>query len=173
MRLLAFLPCILVFLGGCAQIAQIPDDQLARDLNVGATQAVSFALKLAIRKSTPDDVKKIVADATIADTILQKTIIPSFSGASTSVVIRSTVDSALALLKNQIKEPRVVEGIDVGLEVLLLNVNLPATPTAGLDQRTVKALNGLFTGMAAGIEAAIASVAVPAPPRDKLALPNQ
>lgn len=173
MRFLAFAPCVLVLLGGCAQLAQIPDDQFAHDIYVGTHQVVAAGLKLAIRKSTPDDVKKIVADLVIADTILQKNIIPAFSGASTADVIRSAVDTALNLLKDKIKNPQVVDGIDAGIELLLINIHLPTSPTAAIDQRTLKALNGLFTGIDAGIQSALAiATAPPSPVRATLELPK-
>ena len=170
MKTIAFVPLVLVLLSGCSQIDRIPDDQLAHDLNVGATHGVSFLLKAALKKF-PADAAKITADAKLADTILLKTIIPVFSGADSAAVLRSSVDTALAALKNQIKDQRVIDSIDAGIDILLLNVQLPKIPDGKLDSRTVKALNGLFSGISAGIEQVFQPS--PAPARAPLSLPNQ
>jgi hypothetical protein len=140
-----------LLLSGCSQVAKIPDDQLAQDLNIAAKTAVKYSLQAAVRK-TPADASRIAADATTVDGILTKTVIPAFSGASTADVVRSSVDTALALLKSKITDPRVAAAIDAGVEIVLLDVTLPATPTGKLDARTLKALNGVFTGISAGIE---------------------
>lgn len=163
---------LLLLLPGCAQIDKIPDDQLAHDLNVAAVHGVSFLLKAALKKY-PADAAKITADAKLADTILQKTVIPLFAGNGTAQVLRSAVDTALAALKSQIKDQRVIESIDIGVELVLLNVNLPQVPTAALDGRTIKILNGIATGMSTGIEMAFPAAApAPAPARDPLTIPK-
>lgn len=160
-RVMAF--AVAVLLAGCSQIAQIPDDQLAQDLNIAAKTAVKYSLQAALRKAPAADAPRIAADATTVDGVLTKTVIPTFSGASTADVIRSTVDTALALLKSKITDPRVIAAIDAGVEIVLLDVKLPATPTGKLDARTLKALNGVFTGISAGIETVFPPA--PAPPK--------
>lgn len=159
--LMAFSAAVLL-LSGCSQIAQIPDDQLARDLNIAAKTAVKYSLQSALRKA-PADASRISVDATTVDGILTKTVIPAFSGASTADVVRSSVDTALALLKSKITDPRVAAAVDAGVEIVLLDVTLPATPTGKLDARTLKALNGVFTGISTGIEAVFPPA--PAPPK--------
>lgn len=154
---------------GCAQIDQIPDDTLQHDLNIAARQASSFALKAAIKKF-PNDVQKITADANIALDILDKTLIPAFSGASTSDVVRGVLDTALAQLKGKLTDPRVIEVADLSVDLILANVKLPALPTAKLDERTRKILLGIFTGLSDGIKSA--TVAAPAPARAPLTIPQ-
>jgi hypothetical protein len=160
---------VVLSLGGCAQIDQIPDDTLQRDLQIGARQASSFALRAALRKF-PNDVQKITADANIALDILNNTLIPAFSGASTADVVRGVLDTALAQLKAKLTDPRVIEVADISVEFILVNVKLPPTLTAKLDERTRKILLGIFTGLSDGIKAATA--AAPAPARAPLTIPQ-
>lgn len=168
MRLIAGFAALLI-LGGCAQIAQIPDDVLAKDLNKGARKAVSYGLSYAIRKA-PADAQKIKDAAQIGDTILKQNIIPIFSGATTGDVARSAVDTALSLLDSKIGNPEVVAAIQLAIDILSANINLPTNPADKLDARTKMALNGLFTGMSSGIEdvltptPAVTPVPPPVPP---------
>lgn len=144
----------LLFLAGCAQIAQIPDDTLAKDLNIGAQKAVTYGLRYAINKA-PADAQKIKDAAAIADTVLKQNIIPVFSGATTGDVLKSAVDTALALLNSKIGNPEVIAAIQLAIDILKANITLPTNPADKLDDRTKKALNGLFNGIAAGIDVAL------------------
>jgi hypothetical protein len=156
MRHVAGLSALLFLsLSGCAQIAQIPDDTLAKDLNVGAEKAVEYGLKFAMDKA-PADALKIRDAAAIADTVLKQNIIPVFSGASTADVLKSAVDTALSQLSSKINNPAVMASIQLAIDILAANVPLPKNPADKIDDRTKKALNGIFSGMAAGIDAALA-----------------
>jgi len=160
-----------VVLSGCSTINSIPADQLAADLNIAAKGAVKYALQAAIRKY-PADAAKITADAKTAGDILTKNIVPIFSGAQTADVLRSAVDTALALLKNKLTDQRVIAAIDLGIEVIAMDVKLPSNPAAKLDARTTTLLNGIFSGISSGIQAAFPPDAVVTPARDSISLPK-
>lgn len=158
-------------LGGCSQIDKIPDDQFAADLNVGAKAVVKYALTAAVRKY-PADAARITADAKTADQVIVQNILPVFSGASTSLVLRGAVDQALAQLRGKITDTRVLAAIELGTEIIIADVPLPKNLADKLDDRTRKALAGIFGGIASGIEAAFPPPApapvpapVPAPPK--------
>lgn len=154
---------------GCGPINEIPDDTLQHDLNIGARQASSYALKAALKKF-PNDAAKITAEANILLDILNNNLIPAFSGASTADVVRGVLDSALAQLKGKLTDPRVVEVADLSVEFILANVKLPATATGKLDDRTKKILLGIFTGLSDGIKSA--TTAAPVPARAPLTIPQ-
>lgn len=179
----AFVGLVLLTFSGCAQIDRIPDDQLAQDLNLAARSAVKYSIQAALRNVDAATAARIQADAKAADDILVKNVIPIFSGASTAEVLRSSVDTALGLLKNKITNPRVVAAIDLGVEVIAMDVKLPSNPAGKLDVRTTKLLNGIFSGISAGIESVFpaappAATAAPAPAsappaaRDPISLPK-
>lgn len=158
-------------LSGCSQLDKISDDDLQQGLSIGARHAVSYGLKLAFKKF-PAEAKKIAADADIAYTILTKNLIPAFDGSTTADVTRSVLDTAFTLLKDKVKDARVLEVADIAVEFILANVKLPAKPTDKLDERTQKVLLGIFTGMADGIKKALPAAAAPEPPRATLTLPQ-
>lgn len=146
---------------GCSQIDKIPDDQLAADLEIGAKAIVKYGLASAVRKY-PADAEKITADAKIADLVIVQNILPVFSGAETSAVLRSAVDQALALLKGKIADARVLAAISLGTEIIIADVQLPKNPADKIDLRTRKLLVGIFSGISLGIQAAFPP---PAPPQ--------
>ena len=174
MKHFILLPALLM-LFGCAQLDKIPDDQLAKDLHIGAEKAVQYGLKLLLRKVSAADAVKVAADCRIADDILTKNIIPLFSGADTDVVLRSAVDTALALLKSKIANSKVIDQIDLGVEILVTEVPLPKNPADKIDVRTKKLIAGVLGGIVAGIEDVFApTTPVPPPvvPRDPLTIPK-
>lgn len=138
---------------GCSQIDRLSDEQLAADLNVGAKSIVKYSLKLALKKLSPEDQAKVSADAQLADKILVENILPIFSGTSTADLLRSSVDQALSQLKGKIKDPRVSAAIELGTELIIADVTLPKNPADKIDARTRLALQGVFTGISAGIQA--------------------
>lgn len=147
--------------GSCKVIDNLPDDVLASDINKGAKAAVEYGLKYAIKKS-PVDAQAIRDNAKIADDVIKNNILPIFSGASTGDVIKSAVDTALAQLWSK-AAPQVRDSIQLALAILTANVPLPANPADTIDDRTKKALNGLFGGLAAGIDAVLAIPAATGP----------
>lgn len=147
-------------LAGCAGIDRIPDDQLAKDLNLGAEKAVEYGLKYLVRKD-PTSAQAVKDNAKLADDVIKKNILPVFSGASTGDVLRSAVDAALAQLQG-VLQPNVRAAIQLALDILTANVPLPANPADKIDDRTKKAVNGLFGGIAAGLDAFLASQSGPA-----------
>lgn len=139
--------------GSCVQIANIPDDDLAKHLNVGAQKAVEYGLKLLIKK-VPAEAQAIVDNAKLANDILKANIIPIFSGAATGDVLKSAVDTALAQLWAK-ATPQIRDAIQLALTLLSANIPLPPNPADKLDERTKKALNGFFAGLSAGIDAVV------------------
>jgi hypothetical protein len=155
---IAFL--MIPMLGGCAQIAKISDEKLAEDLYIGAKLAIQYGIKLAIQKSNPESAKTIIADVKIGNSIVKGEILPLFKGASTAVLLRNALDLALANLWSKIK-PELREAVQLSLSILLTNIELPRNPADQIDERTKKALVGLFTGISEGADAAVA-LATPA-----------
>jgi hypothetical protein len=139
--------------GSCVQIANIPDDTLAKDLNIGAQKAVEYGLKLLLKK-VPAEAQAILDNAKLANEVLKTNIIPIFSGASTGDVLRSAVDTALAQLWAK-ATPQIRDAIQLTLTLLSANIPLPANPADKLDERTRKALSGFFSGLSAGIDAVV------------------
>lgn len=147
-------------LSGCASVDRIPDDQLARDLNLGAERAVEYGLKYLVRKA-PQDAQAVKDNAKLAADVIRKNILPVFSGAGTADVLKSAVDTALSQLEGTL-QPNVRAAIQLALDILTTSVPLPANPADKIDDRTKKAVNGLFGGIAAGLDAFLASQAAPA-----------
>lgn len=155
MKKIAFLPLLFLALSGCSQIAEIPDDKLAEDLFIGGKRAVEYGLRLALKKSAPDVAKQITENAALANTILKGEIIPLLSGASTGEVLRGALDVALKNLWTKIK-PEIRDAVQLSLSILISNVQLPKNPTDRLDDRSKKALSGLFNGISQGVDAVLA-----------------
>jgi hypothetical protein len=160
-----------VLLSGCATINEIPTEKLAADLSAAAKGALKYGLQAAVRKY-PSEAAKITADAKLANEILTKNVIPIFSGAQTADVLRSAVDTALALLKSKLTDARVIAAIDLAVEVIVMEVKLPANPATKLDARTTALLNGVFSGISNGIQAAFPPDVVSTPARDSISLPK-
>lgn len=142
---------------GCRTIDRIPDDQLARDVNLGAEKAVQYGLGYLVRKA-PQDAQAIKDNAKLADDVIKKNILPVFAGASTGDVLKSAVDTALAQLQG-VLQPNVRAAIQLALDILTANIPLPLNPADKLDDRTKKAVNGLFSGIAAGLDQFLATQA--------------
>lgn len=162
MKHVAMILLFVPFLGGCSQLARIPDDQLAQDLYIGAKQAIQFGLRLAIKKASPEGAKTIADDAKIGNTIVKGEILPLLKGSATAVLLRSALDLALTNLWIKIK-PELREVVQLSLSILIANIDLPKNPADQLDERTKKALTGLFTGISEGVDAVL-TPATPAPP---------
>jgi len=135
---------------GCKYVDRLSDDQLASYVQQGAENAVKYGLRLAIQKSS-DNGAAILADARIADTIDRQNVVPVFSDAATADLVRSAVDTALALLKSKVKQ-EVADAILLALDVLESQIPLPQNPADKIDERTRKALLALFTGIGAGLD---------------------
>ncbi len=138
-------------LASCSQVDQLSDDQLAADLTAGAKAAAKYSLAAAVKKF-PAEASKIQADALVVDHVIQKTVIPAFSGAETGTVLRSAIDSAMGLLRGQISDQRVLAVILLAETAITTELTLPANPTDKLTPRTSKAVLGIFTGISLGIE---------------------
>lgn len=155
---------ILLACAGCNQIDKIPDDTLAKDLNIGAEKAVEYGLKFLVQKA-PQDLQTVKDNAKLADDVIKNNILPVFSGTGTADVLKSAVDTALGQLDG-VLQPKVRSAIQLALDILTANVPLPTNPADKIDARTKKALNGLFSGMVSGLDAFLASQApasVPVP----------
>lgn len=172
MKLIAFL-CAAALLSGCSQVDRLSDDELASALETGARNAVKYSLKAALNKVSADDALRISKDALAADQVITQNLVPALSGTDTATVLRSAVDTALSLLKDKVTNPKVVAAIDLGIEVIAVEVNLPKNPADKLDDRTRKAILGVFVGISEGIRLAIAPKAeAPEAARDTMSLPK-
>lgn len=161
MRKLALVPLLVLALAGCSQIAKIPDDKLAEDLFIGGKKAVEYGLKYALKKAAPDLAKQITENAALANTILKGEIIPLLQGASSAEVLRGALDLALKNLWTKIK-PEIRDAVQLSLSLLIANVDLPKNPTDRLDERSKKALSGLFSGISQGVDSVLSPSATPA-----------
>jgi hypothetical protein len=144
-----------VILGtGCSSIDQISDDDLAEKIQLGASKAIEAGVKLAIDKY-PDKVVAIKKELSAASLVLKANIIPSFV-TPTGEVLTSAVKTAMTLLESKITNEQIRKNVVLAFQVLEANVTLPENPLSKLDPRTAKALIGLFTGIALGLDAALA-----------------
>lgn len=162
MKNFAFAPLFVLFLGGCSQIARIPDDKLAEDLFIGGKKAVEYGLKYALKKAAPDVAKSITENAVLANTIIKGELLPLLQGASTATVLRGALDVALKNLWTKVK-PEIRDAVQLSLTILIANVELPKNPADRLDERTKKALTGLFSGISQGVDSILAPPAAIAP----------
>lgn len=154
---------LLLLLAACTQIANIPDDTLAKDIQIGAEKALEYGIKFAIQKE-PAKADAIEKDAAVASSVIKTDILGAkgvFAG-TTGDVLSGAVGTALDLLESKIPNQSVKDLIQLAISILSMKVTLPENPAAKLDDRTKKALVGLFTGISAGIDAALAAVAQPA-----------
>lgn len=165
MKKLAFAPLLIIALSGCSQIAQIPDDKLAEDLFIGGKKAVEYGLKYAIKKAAPEVAKQISENAILANTIIKGEILPLLQGASTATVLRGALDVALKNLWTKVK-PEIRDAVQLSLTILIANIELPKNPTDRLDDRSRKALTGLFTGISEGVDAILAPPAAAVVPEE-------
>lgn len=152
----------LLALAGCNGIQKIPDDQLAKNLDIGAERAVEYGLKYLVRKE-PNSLQAVKDNAKLAGDVIKNNILPAFSGASTADVLKSAVDTALSQLQG-VLQPNVRAAIQLALDILAANVPLPSNPADKLDERTKKALTGLFTGISDGIDKFLAGLAAAVAP---------
>lgn len=163
MKLAALAFLMIPLLGSCAEIAKIPDDQLAQDLYIGAKQAIQFALRTALKKATPETLQTITADVKLGNSIIKAEILPLLQGASTKELLRGALDMSLANLWAKIK-PELRDAVQLSLSLLISGIELPKNPTDQLNERTKKALVGLFTGISEGADAVLVVPAPPPPP---------
>jgi hypothetical protein len=155
MKKFAFAPLLVLFLGGCSQIDRIPDDKLAEDLFIGGKKAVEYGLKLALKKVAPDVAKEITQNALLANSIIKAEVLPILSGASTQDVLRAALDLALKNLWTKLRT-EIREAVQLSLSILISNIELPKNPADRLDERSRKALMGLFSGISQGVDAVLA-----------------
>lgn len=149
-----------VTLNGCGlfgQISEIPDEDLASYVRIGAEQATRYGVKMAMDKDVAN-AAGIAKSATLASEIIRKNVLPVFSGAETQEVLRSAVDTALAQLSEKLS-PIVISAVQLALNVVTSQVKLPANPADKLPARTKAALAGFFDGAASGLDQAVAAVA--------------
>jgi ethanolamine utilization microcompartment shell protein EutS len=144
----------LVFVSGCAQIDSIPDDQLAHDINIGSQKAAIYGIKYLI-KQVPAKKAAVMKDITTADNIIKTNILPIFSGAATADVAKAAIDTALAQLKGSMSQD-VYDSLNLVFDILATEIKLPANPADKLSDRTKKAVNAFFSGVAAGFDVLIA-----------------
>jgi hypothetical protein len=139
---------------GCTVIDQISDDDLAGKIQVGASKAIEAGVSLTISKY-PDKVDVIKKELAAASLVIKANILPSFV-TPTGEVLTSAVKTAMTLLESKITNEQMRKNVVLAFQVLEANVTLPENPLVKMDARTTKALLGLFTGIATGLDAALA-----------------
>lgn len=147
---------------GCRTVGQIPDDDFARYIETGAKLSTKYGLQKALA-AEPAKAAEITENAKLAVEIVRKNVLPVFQGASSADVLRSAVETALTQLGEKLK-PQLALVIQLAIDMLATQVNLPANPADKLDERTTKAVAALFKGAADGVEAAIGGARDIAPP---------
>jgi len=162
MKHVALVFLMIPLIGGCSQLARIPDDKLAEDLYIGAKQAIQYGLRLALKKASPETTKTITDDVKIGNSIVKGEILPLLKGASTAALLRSGLDLALTNLWSKIK-PELRDAVQLSLSILIANIDLPKNPADQIDERTRKALVGLFSGISEGADAILAGLLAPPP----------
>lgn len=148
---------------GCGAIKEkldaIPDDQLAQSIQMAATAIVSRGLALAAGK-TLEKKAEVLADAKVAESIMVADILPAISGKDLGSLTVQVAQDILGRLSNKIS-PTIVAAIQLAITALTAEIAFPSNPLAQLPPRTLKALQGLFAGVEAGLTAFIAQAMAP------------
>jgi hypothetical protein len=139
---------------GCGSLDQVSDEDLAEKIQLGASKAIEAGVKLATDKY-PTQVAAIKKELAAASLVIKANILPSFV-TPTGEVLTSAVKTAMTLLESKITNEQIRKNVVLAFQVLEANVTMPENPLAKLDPRTAKALIGLFTGIALGLDAALA-----------------
>lgn len=142
-----------LLMSGCTVIDKLSDDDLAKDIQIGASKAIEAGANLAFSKY-PDKVAAIKKELSAASLIVKTNIIPSFV-TPTGEILTSAIKTAMTLLESKITNEQMRKNIILAAEILEANVTLPSNPLEKLDARTSKALIGLFTGISMGLDAAL------------------
>lgn len=153
----ALAAALVLMIPGCGtindKIASIPDDQLAADLQQGASIIVSKGLAFAARQAA-DKKAEILADAKLAQSILSTDILPALAGADVRTLTTGAAQDLLSRFSGKVS-PTIVTAIQLAISAVALQVPFPANPVDKLPERTAKALKGVFTGIDAGLSAYI------------------
>jgi hypothetical protein len=150
--LLALAIASLTLGAGCVAVERLSDEDLAKVVQTGAEKASEYGIKFALERE-PSRSGAIISAAATAESLIRGSILPIFSTPSQDVW-RSTVDSALLQFNEQL-DPQIRAAIQLAINVLAAQVNLPANPTTKLDARTLGAVKAFFTGLATGLHAAV------------------
>lgn len=168
-KILALLAlCAVTMFGGCKTVAEIPDDQLAAGIKALSYNSVYYGFK-AVLANNPGKYQQLAADVATTTSILRSNVIPVFSGASTSEVLTAAVDQTLGQLN---VSSTVNDVIKVALVLVESQITLPTNPAEKLDARTKGALLAFFTGVADGLDKAVADTPPPPPPTARIVPPS-
>lgn len=148
---------VVLMIPGCGtvanQIAAIPDDQLAADLQQGASIIVSKGLAFAAKQAA-DKKDAILADAKVAQSVLATDILPALTGADVKTLTTGAAQDLLSRFSGKVS-PTIVTAIQLAISAVAMQVPFPANPVDKLPERTAKALKGVFTGIDAGLSSYI------------------
>ena len=143
MKLLMLSLISLFGLMGCNTIDKISDADLAANVKSIAAATSKLALTSAIEQNpTKKDV--ILENCVLVRKVIKDNLIPLLSD-TTGDVLRGALDTAIAELSSQIAPGMLTIGNAVFQSVITL-IDLPENPATRLDERTKKALIGLFEG---------------------------
>lgn len=159
MKILALLALFaLTFVGGCRTIAEIPDEEFANGIHTISYNATYYGFK-AVLNNNPGRYAQLTADAKTTSDIIRNNVLPVFTS-TTGEVLVGAVDLALSQLS---VSSTVTDVVKVALSLVQLQVKLPDNPAAALDVRTKLALVGFFSGLAEGLDKAVADTPAPSP----------
>lgn len=134
---------LIVGLMGCSAVDKISDDDLALNIKNIAKVTSKLALDKAIEQN-PDKRDIIIENCFIVRKVIKDNLIPLLSD-STKDVLRGALDTALGELSSQVAPGMLTIGNAVFQATISL-IELPENPATRLDDRTKKALIGLFEG---------------------------
>lgn len=159
MKCLALLALFaLTFVGGCKTIAEIPDDQFANGIHTLSYNSTYYGFK-AVLNNNPGRYAQLTADAKTTSDIIRNNVLPVFNS-TTGEVLVGAVNLALSQLS---VSATVSDVVKVALSLVQLQIKLPDNPAAALDPRTKLALAGFFSGIAEGLDKAVADTPAPSP----------
>jgi len=142
-------------MGGCANTAQLSDQDLAAFIKTQAANDVTEALTIAAA-ADPAAADRIKADALSVKAVLDGPIAQLFASAATGQVTASAMTTATQLLSKQIaglkNGPLIVTTAKLALSPLLIQLQLPQNPTAALSDRNRIGAASFFAGLSQGID---------------------
>jgi len=155
---------------GCTSVERMSDEDLAAGIQVAAKGAAQYGLGYVLNKE-PAAAAKVAEAARIAVRVIRENVLPAFAAASSEQVLRKAVETALDELTAKLT-PNIVLAIQLALDLVAAQVELPSNPADHLSPRARGALVALFRGLAAGLDDGAALAPVREAPPAKLFWPK-
>jgi hypothetical protein len=155
MRIMALLLMAGFALSGCKALQNLSDVDLAAKVQRVTKSAAQNGLVFLLAEKTDEEVAEIKEKVLEANTLIRGTVIPVFVNPDSGEVLRSTLDTALSYLSDEI-DPRLISIIQLSVDMTAEEIDLPDNPAANLENRYIMALVAFFTGLADGLDAGLA-----------------